>query len=626
MLAGDSKPWRDLGYVKWYDPLAILENTKSPEFHAALLDEGYRWAHAPRKDIKTWSSEFKTLLSAALPPSPECVDEQFTWQGYTIKVQNGFSHRKNVWFLDVEHTIVHSLFGLIDIGMDPDSDMFYTIKDGGHGGEVLQLDIYIASRSTPIWHKKPVGPAAIFTKDHIYYQTVENHLRYPGLVRVTKATGKSPITIFHEYDARYQVDIFQPYNQTHIFIKTVNALDQRLGYIVGSSVRWLTSKLPKDANGSGTSLFPIDIHCWATNNALIINNHTYKLPEHQSVMGVIYSMDKSHIYVSTTYNASTSIYVFDLKTKKYKSIYTHKGPNNITLLPEDKVKLMFPYTSSTIGRIQPTGIQEEYKFPEPLALPIHHYGFAISHDKTHVPFSYVSAVKKPIGLIVDGYGSYGISSGRSYPIRWLPWLVRGYAYVVSCPRGGRENGDAWYEGGRTALRKHKTFEDVAAVIHTVQQHMKISPKKTIFYGRSAGGLLAANIAHTYSYLIGAIYTEVPYVDVLRTTTNPSLPLTQMEYDEFGNPAERPKEYEALQRISPVDTVSIAPKHAPLIVVRTAINDAQVLPYESLKWAKKLRANGWTVYLGIDNGGGHFAEEADMYTQEADDAALINANL
>lgn len=626
MLAGDSKPWRDLGYVKWYDPLAILENTKSPEFHAAVLDEGRRWAHAPRKDIKTWSSEFKTLLSAALPPSPECVDEQFTWQGYTIKVQNGFSHRKNVWFIDDEHTIVRSMYGLTDIGMDPDSDMFYTIKDAGHGGEVLQLDIYKASRSTALWHKKPVGPAAIFTKDHIYYQTVENHLRYPGLIRVTKVTGKSPVTIFHEDDKRYQVDIFQPYNQTHIFIKTANALDQRLGYIVGSSVRWLTPKAGKAANGSGISLFPIDIHCWATNGALILHGHTYKLPDHQSVMGVIYSMDKSHIYVATTHNASTSIYAFNLNTKKYTSIYTHNGPNNITLMSDNKVKLMFPYTSSIIGRIQPTGIHDEYKFPEPLALPIHHYGFAISHDKTRVPFSYVSAVKKPIGLIVDGYGSYGISSTRAYPIRWLPWLARGYAYVASCPRGGRENGDAWYDGGRTAIRKHNTFDDVAAVIHTIQQHMKISPKHTIFYGRSAGGLLAANIAHIYPTLVGAIYTEVPYVDVLRTTTNPSLPLTQMEYDEFGNPVARPEEYEALQRISPVDTVPIAPNHAPFIVVRTAINDAQVLPYEALKWAKKLRANGWTVYVGIDGGGGHFAEETDMYTQEADDAALIIANL
>ena len=156
--------------------------------------------------------------------------------------------------------------------------------------------------------------------------------------------------------------------------------------------------------------------------------------------------------------------------------------------------------------------------------------------------------------------------------------------------------------------------------------MKILPKHTIFYGRSAGGLLAANIAHKYSYLVGAIYTEVPYVDVLRTTSNPSLPLTQMEYDEFGNPAARPEEYEALQHISPVDTVPIAPKHAPIIIVRTAINDAQVLPYEALKWAKKLRANGWMVYVGIDGSGGHFAEEANMYKQEADDAALIHTSL
>ena len=174
------------------------------------------------------------------------------------------------------------------------------------------------------------------------------------------------------------------------------------------------------------------------------------------------------------------------------------------------------------------------------------------------------------------------------------------------------------------MRKHHTFEDTAAVIRAVQRRFHIEPRHTAFYGRSAGGFLAATIAQQYSHLVGVVYTEVPYVDVLRTTTNPTLPLTKLEYDEFGNPAERPPEYEALQRLSPVDTVPLAPAHAPMIVVRTALHDVQVLPYEALKWAKKLRAAGWTVHLGIDQGGGHFASEEDVVHQQAEDAVLIEA--
>ena len=212
---------------------------------------------------------------------------------------------------------------------------------------------------------------------------------------------------------------------------------------------------------------------------------------------------------------------------------------------------------------------------------------------------------------------------RSYPISRLAWIQHGYAYVVSFARGGREDGDRWWDGGRTAIRKQNTFDDTAAVIHAVQTTYHLKPSKTIFYGRSAGGLLAANIAHQFPHLVKAIYAEVPYLDVIRTTTNPNLPLTQMEYDEFGDPSSRPAELKALQLISPVDTVPRANTSSPTIVVKTALNDSQVLPYETLKWAKKLRKNQWrNVYVGID-GGGHFVEESNLYKNMAEDATLLD---
>jgi protease II len=137
-------------------------------------------------------------------------------------------------------------------------------------------------------------------------------------------------------------------------------------------------------------------------------------------------------------------------------------------------------------------------------------------------------------------------------------------------------------------------------------------------------LLAANIAQQFPHLVGAIYAEVPYVDVLRTTSNPELPLTQLEYDEFGDPIKRPEDYSALQLISPVDTVPLRQsKQLPLVLVRTGVNDAQVLPYEALKWAKKLRALGWNVLVGIDTDGGHFAAESVMDSQHAEDISIID---
>lgn len=138
--------------------------------------------------------------------------------------------------------------------------------------------------------------------------------------------------------------------------------------------------------------------------------------------------------------------------------------------------------------------------------------------------------------------------------------------------------------------------------------------------------MAANIAQQFPHLVGAIYAEVPYLDVLRTTSNPNLPLTQLEYDEFGDPIRRPEDYEALQRISPVDTVLPATPQSPFILVRTGMNDAQVLPYEALKWSKKLRSMGWNVLVGIDTDGGHFAAESVIDWQHAEDVAIVDSHV
>jgi oligopeptidase B len=259
---------------------------------------------------------------------------------------------------------------------------------------------------------------------------------------------------------------------------------------------------------------------------------------------------------------------------------------------------------------------------EPLRLLRHTTGVARAQG-AQIPYTFVSAVKNPRKLLVTGYGAYGLTSHRSYPIRWLPWLRHGYAVVEALPRGGREDGDAWYDAARTALRKRNTFDDVAAVIKAVQTRFHFKKENTVFQGRSAGGWLAAYIGLVYHDLVAAVYAEVPYLDVLRTTTNPALPLTQLEYDEFGNPAARPEEYAALQTLSPVDIASAAPAAAPFFLLRTALHDTQVLPYESLKFAAKLRGLGWPVLTGIDDDGGHFTKVKNLYTILAEDFVLLN---
>lgn len=592
-----------------YNSLAALENPKSETFMKAVHKEQTHWAKSlkPLKhQTAAWESAFRNTFAEAMPAKPEYANESINDE---IFVQHTNGHRMNVWLKGKQYS------GVTNFGID-ESGLYYCIRDVGQGAETMELCVCNQDHEE-LWKTSPVGPDAVFTNQMILYQTVENQLRYPGIIVADKYTGRNKKQIFEEKDKRYQIELSQPPNQSHIFIKRQNTLDQQLAIFNNGSFTWFTPQNRKQ------SLFPISKGMYATNTDLHIDNKQYPLlPNEYTVDAMLYN---NTILYTTTKQARMSLYAFDIEKKQVSRIWGKDFPCDIKLrkrptLPT--IEIGFPHKSSTIYTFQNNQLKQGKTFPEPVSLQCKH-GFAKSNDGTMVPYTLVQEKHtNPKRLFVEGYGSYGISSRRSYPIQRLAWLQRGYAYAVSFARGGREDGDRWWDGGRTALRKQNTFDDTAAVIQTLQQTYNFSQGQTIFYGRSAGGLLAANIAQQYPQLTRAIYAEVPYLDVVRTTSNPNLPLTQMEYDEFGDPAKRPNELQALLQFSPVDTVPEAKKNSPIILVKTALHDSQVLPYETLKWATKLRKNNHTVYVGID-GGGHFVEEKNLYRGLAEDAAILD---
>ena len=613
MLQGDPNPWRDIGHAKWLDPYAGLEDTQGSEFKEAVAEELVRWSKAVAKtNVKDWYAEIKKLHAAT--NTPEHAHETLLWREYTIRIQHAAGHRLNVWFFrDGKEVRTHR--GLTDFGVDTESTTYYTIEDVGKGAERLELTVLCTALKEPLWRRKePVGPNAGFREDRIVFQDVENHLRYPGILCADKRTGSHIKTIYHNTDARFQVDLVNG-----VYIRIHNALTQRIGRIVRcSGIEWVTPMMH-------STLVPICSDTYGKDRAIVYKHRSYRIPHDEHIVDAIRKDDR--VFVTAVKHGCTSLYEF--KEGIYARLFESEEPNEIMLhsySTHPSVSITGPATPTTVYEIVGRALLERHTESVAAPIPYFSYGVAKSKDGTAVPYTYVSLFKHPKKLLVEGYGAYGISSHRSYPTRWLAWLLRGYAYAVAMPRGGRENGDPWYDGGRTAQRKQNTFDDTKAVIASVQHRFHILPKWTVFYGRSAGGLLAANIAQQFPHLVGAIYAEVPYLDVLRTTSNPNLPLTQMEYDEFGDPVRRPEEYEALQRISPVDTVLPATPRSPFVLVRTGIHDAQVFPYEALKWSKKLRSMGWNVLVGIDTDGGHFAAESVIDRQYAEDAALIDRHV
>jgi oligopeptidase B len=219
--------------------------------------------------------------------------------------------------------------------------------------------------------------------------------------------------------------------------------------------------------------------------------------------------------------------------------------------------------------------------------------------------------------LLYGYGSYEISIDATFRASRLSLLDRGFVYAIAHVRGGGELGRPWYEGGRLE-HKHNTFTDFIGCAEALVAAGYTSPARLVARGGSAGGLLMGAIANLRPDLFAAIIAEVPFVDVLTTMLDPSLPLTITEWEEWGDPRER-QAYEWMKKYSPYDNVQAQPY--PAMFVTTGLNDPRVQYWEPAKWVAKLRANSTserTILLRTELDAGHGGPSGryDAWREEA----------
>jgi oligopeptidase B len=187
-------------------------------------------------------------------------------------------------------------------------------------------------------------------------------------------------------------------------------------------------------------------------------------------------------------------------------------------------------------------------------------------------------------LLQYGYGAYGISSDPVFSSSTLSLLDRGFVYAIAQVRGGQERGRRWYEAGRQLQKKH-SFEDFIDVTRHLVAERYADPRRVFARGGSAGGLLVAAVANMAPELYRGIVAHVPFVDVVTTMLDDSIPLTTNEYDEWGNPAEKAF-YDYMLSYSPYDNV--AEQDYPAMFVTTGLWDSQVQYFEPAKWVARLR--------------------------------------
>jgi len=240
--------------------------------------------------------------------------------------------------------------------------------------------------------------------------------------------------------------------------------------------------------------------------------------------------------------------------------------------------------------------------------------WATAEDGTQVPVSLVwrrDAVgldatgtgAEPAPLLLYGYGSYEISIDPGFSISRLSLLDRGVVFAVAHVRGGGEMGRRWYDEGKT-LAKRTTFTDFVAVARHLVDAGWTSPEQLVAQGGSAGGLLMGAVTNLAPELFAGVLAQVPFVDALTSILDPSLPLTVVEWDEWGDPLHDPDVYRYMRTYTPYENVPDDASHYPRILAVTSFHDTRVLYVEPAKWVARLRAAGAPALLKIEMHAGH----------------------
>jgi oligopeptidase B len=297
-------------------------------------------------------------------------------------------------------------------------------------------------------------------------------------------------------------------------------------------------------------------------------------------------------YAYSSLTTPTTVYDYNVRTREK------------TLLKRDPV----------LGSFDPANYRTEFLF-------------ARARDGARVPVSLVYRE----GVVRDGsapllqyaYGAYGLSTDPSFSSARLSLLDRGFIFAIAHVRGGQEMGRAWYDDGRK-LHKMNSFTDFVDVTRHLVAERYAAKDKVFAMGGSAGGLLVGAVANLSPGDYRGIVAQVPFVDVVTTMLDDSIPLTTNEYDEWGNPKER-RDYDYMLSYSPYD--NIRPQFYPAMFVTTGLWDSQVQYYEPAKWIAKLRAlktdqNLLLLHVDMEAGHGGKSGRFQRYREIAMEYAFV----
>jgi oligopeptidase B len=477
----------------------------------------------------------------------------------------------------------------------------------------------------------------------LYYTTVDEAMRPHKLFRHTLGTDPSQdALIHHEADEAFFLWVRKSKSEQVIFltleskvtseIQTIDANDpQAAPQMIQSRIREMEYQASHHVDRHGRSRYFILTNWEATNFRVMVTEgeqpgreHWQEvIPHKEGVMIEGVECFQDHLVLYELENGLSQIRVCKIgeagelgeqhRITFNDPVYTAQRGSSPNF---ESNKLRYIYSSL----IQPETtydyhMNERYQIlRKEQEVPGYHPGqyrverlWATAQDGAQIPISLVA----PVDLALDGnnptllygYGSYGVTIDPGFRSNIISLLDRGFTFAIAHIRGGGEMGRAWYEQGKY-LHKKNTFTDfIAAAEHLIAQGYT-RPERLAIMGRSAGGLLMGAVTNLRPDLFRAVVAGVPFVDVINTMMDPSIPLTVMEYEEWGNPND-PDYYAYMKSYSPYD--NLAPVDYPAILATAGLNDPRVQYWEPAKWVAKLRrtkTDANLLLLKTNMGAGH----------------------
>ena len=513
----------------------------------------------------------------------------------------------------------HPYYSAAGFSISPDkTKLVYGVDDVSRRQYKLFLKDLMTGKTTDLGIKNTTGSATWANDNKTIFYTGKNAetLLTEKIFRHSLGTDASKdVLVYEEKDKTNYIGVGKSKNEKFIMIYS--------GATTSSETRYLNAD---DPNGTFKvfqprmkdvlyDVTPLEDKFLVTTNKDALNfkvvetpldktgveNWKDFIPHRKEVLMEGISEFKNYLVFSERQNGLSQLVIFDRKTGKKEFLkfdeptYTVSASGN----PEYNTdNFRFGYTSMITPSSQ---FEQDLKTGKRILLKqqevLGGYNkdnytterlFAIAKDGTKIPISivYKKGYKKDGNspLLLYAYGSYGNSMDASFSSTRLSLLDRGFAFAIAHIRGGQEMGRQWYEDGKM-MKKKNTFTDFIDAGEYLVKEKYTSPKHLYAQGGSAGGLLMGAIVNMKPALWNGVISQVPFVDVVNTMMDETIPLTTNEYDEWGNPSNK-EAYFYMKSYSPYENVE--KKSYPNMLVTTGLHDSQVQYFEPAKWVAKLR--------------------------------------